>query len=253
MTIQVERVQYHEVEAMRDLYRQEANCQIIGDSLLVRGLADPYLIVVDGRRAGYGGIRTKYDPGRLMEFYTLPHVRSLALPLFRELLAVGQATEMEAQTNIPWMLTLLYDCAIDITATSILFEDARFTQLTCLHGVFRHATLQDVPAMFAHHSEPVGEWVVEAQESVIATGGFLCHYNPPYGDLFMEVVEPSRQQGGGSYLVQEIKRVCYETGKKPGARCHVNNVASRRTLEKAGFLPCARMLVGKVRARSQSS
>ena len=47
-----------EVEAMRDLYRQEANCQIICDSLLRRGLADPYLIVVEVRRAGYGASGT---------------------------------------------------------------------------------------------------------------------------------------------------------------------------------------------------
>ena len=54
------------------------------------------------------------------------------------------------------------------------------------------------------------------------------------------------QQGFGSYLVQELKRVCYEAGKKPAARCNADNVASRRTLQKAGFLPCGRLLVGDV-------
>jgi hypothetical protein len=46
MQIQVERVEYKEVEAARDLYRQEANCQIVCDSLLSRRLADPYLGVL---------------------------------------------------------------------------------------------------------------------------------------------------------------------------------------------------------------
>jgi GNAT superfamily N-acetyltransferase len=246
MNIQAQRAEYREVEAMRELYRQEANCQIICDSLLRRGLADPYVILVEGRMAGYGGVRNKYDPGRLMEFYTLPHLRSLAQPLFRELLAVSQATEIEAQTNMPLMLTMLYDCATDITEESILFADAFVTALACPNGVFRRATPEDDEAIFSHQHEPVGEWIMEANGAIVASGGFLCHYNPPYGDIFMEVTELARRQGFGSYLVQEVKRVCYESGKKPAARCSPTNIASRRTLQKAGFLPCGRKLVGKV-------
>jgi GNAT superfamily N-acetyltransferase len=183
-----------------------------------------------------------------MEFYTLPHVRSRALPMFRELLTASQATHIEAQTNSLLMLLMLYDCAKNITAESILFHDAFVTHLACPNGVFRRATPEDTGAIFPHQQEPVGDWVVEAQGTVVATGGFLCHYNPPYGDIFMEVTEPARRQGFGSYLVQEVKRVCYEAGKKPAARCHPDNVASRRTLQKAGFLPCGRLLVGEVGA-----
>ena len=62
----------------------------------------------------------------------------------------------------------------------------------------------------------------------------------------MEVAEPARRQGFGSYLVQEVKRVCYEAGKRPAARCDPANVGSRRTLEKAGLLVCGRLLVGEV-------
>jgi len=62
----------------------------------------------------------------------------------------------------------------------------------------------------------------------------------------MEVAKPARRQGFGSYLAQELKRVCYETGKKPAARCNPDNVGSRGTLQKAGFLPCGRLLVRDV-------
>lgn len=64
----------------------------------------------------------------------------------------------------------------------------------------------------------------------------------------MEVAEPYRRRGFGSYLVPEVKRICYERGRKPTTRCHVSNLASRQTLQKAGFLPCARLLVGEVAA-----
>ena len=72
----------------------------------------------------------------------------------------------------------------------------------------------------------------------------LWHYNPPYGDIYMEVAEPFRRRGLGSYLVQEIKRACRERGGIPGARCNVNNAASRKTLQKAGFVPCGNILTG---------
>ena len=250
MRIQVEQVDVKAIELMRDLYRQEANCQIICDSLLGRGLATPYEIVVDGRRAGYGGVRTKYDPGRVMEFYILPHLRASALPMFWTFLEVSQATEIEAQTNVPLMISMLYDCATDITEENVLFADAFVSHLKCPDGTFRRAGPEDAASLFSHKDEPIGEWVLEAKGVVVATGGFLCHYNPPYGDVFMEVAELARRQGYGSYLVQEIKRVCYEAGRKPVARCNSTNSASRQTLQKAGLLPCGRKLAGKVKANA---
>jgi hypothetical protein len=96
MNIQARLAEYQDVEAMRWLYHQELSCQIIRDSFLSRGLAGPYLILVEGRLGGYGAVFNKYDKGRLIEFYALPHARSLALPMFRELLAASQATHIEA-------------------------------------------------------------------------------------------------------------------------------------------------------------
>lgn len=241
MHIKVYRSAYRDVESMHALYRQEMDCQIIHDSFLARGLADPYSIMVDGRFGGYGAVSNRYGKGRLMEFYTLPYLRSSAVPMFRELLAVSRGTHIEAQTNCPLMLLMLYDFAKNIRAENILFQDAFTTHLASPNGIFRYATVQE------QRPDDLSEWVIEASGSVVASGGFLCHYNPPYGDVFMSVIESARRQGFGSYLVQELKRVCYEAGKKPAARCNAANVASRRTLEKAGFLPCGRLLVGKVR------
>jgi len=62
----------------------------------------------------------------------------------------------------------------------------------------------------------------------------------------MEVAEPFRRKGFGSYLVQELKRICYERGSIPAARCNPENIASRKTLQKAGFVPYAHMLTGKL-------
>ena len=246
MKIQVDRVERTEIEVMRELNRHELRCQIVHDSFLTRGLADPYVIHVDGRVGGYGAIANKYDKGRLVEFYTLPEFRDIALPLFRELLGASGATHIEAQTNCPLMLLMLFDCATSISPEKVLFGDAFVSHLSCPGGVVRRYTSEDEASIFQHQVEQVGDWLVEVNGAVVASGGFLTHYNPPYGDIYMEVAETARRQGFGSYLVQELKRACYEAGKKPAARCNPTNVASRRTLERAGLLPCGHLLVGSV-------
>jgi RimJ/RimL family protein N-acetyltransferase len=88
--------------------------------------------------------------------------------------------------------------------------------------------------------------VVEVDGRMAATGGILFHYNRPYGDIFMDVEDGFRRRGFGSFIVQELKRVCYEGGHVPAARCRTTNLASQRTLQKAGFVPCGHILKGEV-------
>jgi len=74
----------------------------------------------------------------------------------------------------------------------------------------------------------------------------------PWRDLYREemncqIVHDSLHSRKGwteSYLL--LKRVCYEQGNVPAARCNPSNVASRKTLQKAGFVPCGHILTGSV-------
>jgi GNAT superfamily N-acetyltransferase len=246
MKIEVARVGVDDIMPLRELYRREMNCQIVHDSFPRRGFSDCYLIHVGGRIAGYGLVANKHYPETVNEFYTLPAYRAAALPLFRQLLEVSHATKVRAQTNDRLMLLMLYDCAADIASDTILFEDAFTTDLRCPTGMVRKVTEADKERLFAHKDEPEGDWMIESDGVAAATGGVLFHYNPPYGDLYMEVHESYRGRGFGSFLVQELKRICYEMGKTPAARCNALNLASRKTLEKAGMLPCGRLLLGNV-------
>lgn len=246
MQIDISRVEVNEITPLRELYRQAMNCQIVHDAFPRRGFSDPYLIRVEGRIAGYGLVANRHDPDTVDEFYLIPEYRAAALPIFRQLLEVSRATTIRAQSNDRLMLLMLYDCAANISTDTILFEDAYTTHLTCPTGTLSQVTEADRAQMFEHKGEPVGDWMIESEGAAVATGGALFHYNPPYADLYMEVAEPHRRRGYGSYLIQELKRICYEMGKIPAARCNAGNTASRKTLQKAGMLPCGRILVGEV-------
>jgi GNAT superfamily N-acetyltransferase len=244
MRIEVAEVPLEEILPLRELYRHEMNCQIVHDSLPGRGFGKLFLLRIDGRVAGYGFVMGyRGEPKDLIrEFYLLPRYRGSALALFRQLIATSQARRIEAQTNDVLLTLMLYDFATEITSDTVVFHDALTTGFILPVATFREVTDADKERIFEHKVEPLGEWLVEDAGAVVATGGIALHYNLPFGDIYMEVDEPYRRRGFGSYLIQELKRVCYEMGRIPAARCNVGNAASRASLQKAGLLPCARIL-----------
>jgi GNAT superfamily N-acetyltransferase len=246
MTFDVAHVPVEEIAPLRELYRHDMHCQIIHDSFARRGFSDAYRIRQSGRVVGYGLVAHQHYPETVHEFYVVPAVRQAALPMFRSLLEASGATHVLAQSNDRPLLLLLHDCTTEITSECVLFEDRVTTTLACPGGVLRPVIDQDCMRLRAEGLDPDAGWIIEAGGIPVAAGGVLFHYNPPYGDIYMGVHEAHRRRGFGSYLVQELKRISYEMGKIPAARCNVANEASRRTLEKAGLLPCGRMLIGRV-------
>lgn len=235
----------------RDLYRQEMNCQIIHDSLHSRaGWTEEYLLQVEGTIVGYGSIAVggpwKGKP-TAFEFYVLPQYRSRAFDLFELLLGTSAAVGIEVQSNDPLITVMLHTFAENIESESILFHDRLTTTHSPTGVVFRRASPEDTATLLPH--EEGAGFLLEAEGEIAGTGRILFHYNRPYGDIYMEVAEPFRRRGFGTYLVQELKRVCYESGNVPGARCNQKNVASRKTLQKAGFVPCGQILCGSLRSR----
>jgi GNAT superfamily N-acetyltransferase len=248
LEIRVEQRTWQELFAQHELYRAEANCQLIRDSHWARGFLNCYAIDVDGQRAGHGAVAERYDKGRVLEFYTFPEFRRIVSRLFHDFLMVSGPTHIEAQSNVPVMLALLKEFGKEMVAERFLFADGGKTRLACpLNGIFRQLKAEGELTLFHQGDEPPGDWVIEAEGKIVATGGYLTHYNPPYADLHMEVEQSQRRMGFGSYLIQELKRVCFEDGYKPAARCNYENVASRRTLERGGMKVCGEVLVATVR------
>lgn len=248
MPIQVSVCDLSEITSLRDRYREEMQCQIIHDSIHERhGWSREFLLEIDGIAVGYGSVAIG-GPWKLMpslyEFYVDGDHHQRLFALFEALRANCDASRIETQTNDVLLSTMLHTFARNIQAEAILFEDRYETSLLPEGASFRLREAADAEQLKSLELDDTAGWVVTLNGAIAGAGGVLYHYNRPYGDVYMKIGEPFRGRGLGAYLVQELKRACREGGSVPAARCNIKNVASRKTLQKAGFIPCGNLIVG---------
>jgi len=235
--------------AWRDLYRQEMNCQIIHDSIHARpGWSREYMLHVGETPVGYGSVAIggpwKNEPA-IYEFYVLPQFRSRLFDLFLAFVAAAQAQKIETQSNDPLLTNMLHAFAKNVASESILFHD-RSPPLSPRRTPASAPPPSSISRTFP---SPISLLMESSNTTTLPQAkAASSHYNRPYGDIYMEVGETFRRRGLGSFLVQELKRVCYVQGSIPSARCHPNNIASRATLQKAGFVPCGHILTATLPA-----
>lgn len=196
MAIQVEPSSLPAIQSMRSLYRQEMNCQVLFDSIHPRpGWSLEYLINLDGKPVGYGSLAIAgpwTGKPTLYEFFILPHYRSRVFELFEALLAHTSPVAMETQSNGTMLSIMLHTYARDVVSESILFHDRLTTALPPPPGAtFRRATAAD-QLDGVHEDQLDTHGVVEIEGAVAASGGILFHYNPPYGDIYMQTASTLR-------------------------------------------------------------
>ena len=233
---------------MRVRQREELNCQIVHDSIHRRpGWTLSYVLEQGGMVLGFGSIAIAgpwQDKPTLFEFYVLPEHRARAFDLFAVLLAESGARFFEAQTNDALLLAMVLTWGSEMESEKIVFHDRFTTNLSLPGASLRCLTpAEEIQQAFARR-QGGGEWVLELDGKDVGKGGILFHYNVPYGDIYMEVDASVRRRGLGAYLVQELKREAWKLGAIPCARCNPANVGSRQTLQKAGFVPFAHILIG---------
>lgn len=239
-----------DIAPLRQLYRAEMNCQIMYDSLHTRpGWTQSYLLLADNQPTGYGTIALAgpwKDKPTAVEFFILPQHRLRLFDLFETFLAASKPIAIETQSNRTLLHIMLHTYAKNIAAESILYHDKITTTMQQPGIIFRRSAPHDHAAIESQKLDTGADYVLEQNGQILATGGILYHYNPPYGDIFMSVAENHRRRGLGSFLVQELKRTAYELKKIPACRCNVNNLPSRKTLQKAGFVPCGNIIMGEL-------
>lgn len=245
MTATVHKTVLNEILPLRALYLEEMNCQIRYNACHERGWTDSYALMLDGELVGYGAIKGREikDRDTVFEFFVIAPFRARASELFEELVTASGAQWIECQSNDPLTSAMLFEFSTGVSADVVLFADHAATALKVPGAELRLKRSDE--RIFDHKVEPVGEYVLDVAGEVVATGGFMLHYNVPFADLYMEVREDRRRRGYGSFLLQEVKKACYQAGRVPAARCGMANAASRATLTKAGLRICGFMLSGK--------
>ena len=249
--ISIRQVKLKAISAMREAYRAEQDCQVIHDSIHERrGWTREFAIAEGDRVVAYASLAVD-GPWRnkptLYELYVEPGRRSRAFALFEAFLETTRPVGFEVQSNDLLLTALAITFAREVTTEKIVFRDTETTSHTIPGATLRCLTpTAEIQEAIAERAGG-GEWVLEVAGTAVGKGGILFHYNLPYGDIYMEVDEPHRCRGYGGYLVQELKRLCYDLGGVPGARCDPTNTASRRTLQRAGFVPYAHILTGAFR------
>ena len=252
MTLDVTKTNLKEILYLRNLFLQENNFQIRYNACHERGWTDSYIVMYNKEKIGYGSIKGNEnlsDRDTVFEFYVTPSFRKLSSAAFLKLLHSSKASFIECQSNDFLLTSLLYEYGQNISSNVILFEDSITSDIKMDKIVFRKRNETDV--VFEHKAEPVGDYVLELNKEVVATGGFLLHYNMPFADLYMEVKEDCRRKGLGSFLIQELKNQCYLTGRVPAARTGMENVPSKATLIKAGLKIAGFMLLGQVKPNKE--
>jgi GNAT superfamily N-acetyltransferase len=232
---------------LRGLFLQETNFRIRYNACHERGWTDSYLLKIDGLDVGYGAIKgqERNDRDTIFEFYMIPPFRKYAASLFRELLSASDVRYIECQSNDFLLSAMLYEFSRDIRSEVVLFEPHLVTKYEIPNSVVRPARAGE--QIFEHTVEPLGDFVLEVEGEIVATGGFMLHYNVPFADLYMEVRKDCRRQGYGTFILQEVQKACYLAGRVPSARCQIKNFASRATLTKAGLRVCGFMQTGNVK------
>ncbi|HVF39265.1 MAG TPA: GNAT family N-acetyltransferase [Gemmatimonadaceae bacterium] len=233
---------------MRDAFRAEMNCQIVHDSIHYRrGWTREFALAEGDHVSGYASLAVE-GPWRnrptFYELYVTPDRRSRTYALFEAFLDATHPPAFEVQSSDVLSTTMALTFARDIATERVIFRDHSTTKHSLPGATLRCVTTaEDIQAAIAAR-QGGGEWLLELGGAVAGNGGILFHYNPPYGDVYVHVNEEFSGRGFGSFLVQELKRLCYELGAIPAARCDPTNTVSQRTLQRAGFLPYAHILIG---------
>lgn len=213
-----------------------------------------------GQYAGYFCVDSN---NYLLRFHLRASYQAQAQEIFRWILSTYGIQHAITSTIEPLYFSLCLDIQSTIALQSYLFRDN--TSIEPPPGlrdlIFRQAEKSEFDAItrfYRANTQGPGEWI-EAflhkrlkrdelfvlcdQQALVATGECIpSQAQPPYADLGMVVAQAYRGRGLGSSMLMHMKQHCYVAGWKPICSCGADNYASKKAIEKAGFVSEQRMV-----------
>ena len=199
----------------------------------------------------------------LLRFHLYENALDRAQAIFEWMLSTYSIQQATASTIEPLYFSLCLDVQSNITLHSYLFRDnqPRVLPSGLSAGLFRKADkreLEEIVRFYQANVEGPGEWietflnarlmrdelfVLYDDHTLVATGECIpSQRQPPHADLGMVVARSYRGRGVGSFLLTQLKQRCYAAGWKPICSCEASNRASKKAIEKAGFISDQRIV-----------
>lgn len=222
-----------------------------------------YRLVQGGQPIGYFCVSTK---GTLLQFYLKAgHIRSLQ-SIFSRLLSQGFFTQALVSTRDRLGISSCLEFHKEVSVDDYLFEDGSGPVEAASEwqdSVFALAGTDDIPLIrsvvndfhdFLHYTleGSVAEqsiFLLLDGNTLLGTGVIASkEYQPPYVDIGMCVNEQYRRQQVGTEIIRRLRLHCRERALIPLASCRFDNLASKKTLEKAGMVSRDRVLRIKFQA-----
>lgn len=228
--------------------------------------AEHFSLLFRKERVGYCVIDGQ---NRLLQFYV--NNPALADDLFACVLDTGYVATAVAATLDPPYLSLCLDRQKKVAINTYLFHDHAPVSLPSPYpeAEFRLATpahLHDLVEFYGRNDEYEDQqniaasfgnrlgyaqaliarqqvFLLQTQEAIVAIGECrLSQSQPTVADLGMIVDVAHRRRGLGAYILTRLKTHAIHHGRQPICSCAADNIPSRKTIEKAGFVTQHRLL-----------
>lgn len=222
--------------------------------LMVR-TAEIYAVILNEEKIGYFLVG---DESTLLEYFIIQQNTDLAEPIFINIIRDFSIRKALCKSFDHLLLSCCAAIQVKTNVMGILFREyhppsdaANFLDITV-----RPATVEDerhiieVNEEVFDHDHEVIEYTIkkqllifEKERTIIGFGIFSRVIDGRSDfDIGMLVEKESRGQGIGQFIIGYLADYCIKNGWRPTAGCAVDNIGSRRCLEKAGFVSNYRLL-----------
>lgn len=224
-------------------YPQELHCEW----LVAKGTS--YCIEADGENIGYFICS---DDNQLVEFYLLDKELSGKEEIFGRLLEEFQIKSAFCKSFDDLFMSCCFAFyrSARIGGWLFRFYNDEIVMPLAEGVIVRKAKEIDIPLLLTHDSDlyespeelnyTVSNRMIlmYEKEGVLLGCGYLIRVLPEKEifDVGMWVNPAFRHQGFATMIISHLKETCFKAGYTPIAGCAADNVASRKTLERCGFM-----------------
>lgn len=214
-----------------------------------------YEILSRDEPAGYCAVDSQRQ---LLEYWLLPQYVQYSPDIFKVVLVRFSPVRAFCKSFDAQLMSASFDIGASVSVVGYNFrsnwKEGRFTERSEIS--VRVAGPADTETVFAlreelfEKDEEITEFLEKEQiylftiDAETAGIGIISQIIPTqlYYDIGMGVAPSFRGRGVGTYIISYLKNLCDTNGWTAVCGCDAENVASRKTLQKAGYVPLYRML-----------